>query len=551
MSTTEVTSAAFSEFLNANLDRFKDGNQCYQWTSDAKLKRTRDPLSHLKGLRPEEPVSCVSALDAQAYVDWLNLAHAGENSVYMLPSEAQFERALRSVDIPDPTCQTVNGADDMSQFPWKDTSCSDGFRGPAPAGRFPPNDYGLHDMIGNLWEWSGDCWIDSHWDDAAGSIFDPPAGCEGSLRGASFDDPRDNLRPTIRQKAPLDRRQVNVGFRVVRTDFETEQDAGTETEQLASVTSPAPRANAAAASPEPALVFGNTVYTSPAEYGVLNNVALFPDGTGGVLASQDGNLYVVDAASEALRHKISVGSEPFDVALSDDGSTIYAGGAAGTLHVFDAGTGNQKYKSVEGAEINAIGILPIWGDVITGDESGNLEFWTSGEPESYHAASPFAANEVISSVDAAPNAERVVVGGSNGSVAVYEIDSSSVVARPEGAAGEVYQVRYSPDGARIAASSADGNAYLWDNTSGTLLHRLSVGAEVFGLDFAAGGEVLIAGAKDGRVLAWSVESGTLIDEMRSDVGEPWRLSTLTVEGTAIGSVVAIVGDQLQIVSVKD
>ena len=82
------------------------------------------------------PVTCVSWDDAQAYVTWLSRTTGAR---YRLPTEAEWERAASG---------SQRGCD--SERP--------GIRGTCPVGSYGSNAAGLLDMVGNLWEWTEDCW---------------------------------------------------------------------------------------------------------------------------------------------------------------------------------------------------------------------------------------------------------------------------------------------------------------------------------------------------------------------------------------------------------
>ena len=136
------------------------------------------------------PVVCVSAADAEAYSAWLSSVTGRK---YRLPSEAEWEYAARAgtqtstywgndlaaacrhANVADLTA--VEKFDRIKENPPSHHLCHDGFIYTAPVGRFVANAFGLHDMIGNVSEWVGDC-ANSGYDGvppvqayAAGSIF--------------------------------------------------------------------------------------------------------------------------------------------------------------------------------------------------------------------------------------------------------------------------------------------------------------------------------------------------------------------------------------------
>jgi formylglycine-generating enzyme required for sulfatase activity len=173
------------------------------------------------------PVSCVSFVDAQAFVQWLS-AKSGER--YRLPSEAEWEYAARAGaaslrpwgDGAERACEFANTYDLVAaaqyRLGWTEAPCRDGFADLAPAGQFAPNAFGLQDMIGNVREWVQDC--------ATGSYVGRPrdarawewiGGCgERVQRGGSWLTPAGEARSAFRAAAPADEAAADAGFRVAR-----------------------------------------------------------------------------------------------------------------------------------------------------------------------------------------------------------------------------------------------------------------------------------------------------------------------------------------------
>ena len=143
--------------------------------------------------RGNRPVINVSWDDAQSFIRWLN-GRTGGN--FRLPTEAEWEYAARAgakteYSWGDNIGSNLANCDGCGSL-WDDDRT-------APAGRFPANAWGLHDMHGNVWEWVQDCWNDNY----AGAPTDGSAWESGDcservLRGGSWDDDARDLRSANR-----------------------------------------------------------------------------------------------------------------------------------------------------------------------------------------------------------------------------------------------------------------------------------------------------------------------------------------------------------------
>lgn len=160
MDVHEVTNAQYQEFLNAT------GHEPPEYWNDPKFNA------------PDQPVVGVTWYDAVAYCQW-----AGKR----LPTEAEWEKAARGGLV-------------GYQYPWGDTLTrndanyigiggSDIWYDTSPVCSFAPNDYGLFDMIGNVYEWCLDYYDYNYYSDSPSSNpIGPEEGITRVLRGGSCYD---------------------------------------------------------------------------------------------------------------------------------------------------------------------------------------------------------------------------------------------------------------------------------------------------------------------------------------------------------------------------
>jgi len=211
----------------------RDWSQWWRFEFGANWRRPNGRGRSNKGL-DDHPAVHVAYKDAAAYAAW-----AGKE----LPTEAEWEYAAR-------------GGLDGAEFAWGDelmpgghhmantwqgafpqeNLATDGYRGTSPVGAFPPNSYGLIDMIGNVWEWTEDWYSARHTTETQKPCCIPenPRGgpetgsydeCTPSVRiprkvvkGGSFlcaPNYCRRYRPAARHAQPIDTGMSHVGFRCV------------------------------------------------------------------------------------------------------------------------------------------------------------------------------------------------------------------------------------------------------------------------------------------------------------------------------------------------
>ena len=163
----------------------------------------------------KRPVINVSHEQATGYVEWLA---DKTKKPYRLLTEAEWEYAARGGSdkarfwgtSPDRACEFAN-VDDAA------FGCNDGYKNTAPVGSFKPNPFGLHDMLGNVWEWVQDCWNANY----EGAPTDGSAWMRGDCsrrvgRGGDWNGYFANVRSAGRIRNGPAFRYNYLGFRVAR-----------------------------------------------------------------------------------------------------------------------------------------------------------------------------------------------------------------------------------------------------------------------------------------------------------------------------------------------
>jgi formylglycine-generating enzyme len=215
------------------LVNLRDWSRWWTFMKGANWRHPYGPKSNINDL-DHHPVVHVAYSDALAYANW-----AGKD----LPTEAEWEFAARA---------GLDGA----EFAWGDeltpggrhmaniwqgnfphqNSCEDGFARTSPVTAFPPNAYGLYDMIGNVWEWTSDWYTSKHEADAPKACC-IPENPRGGREEQSYDPCQPNVkiprkvlkggshlcaanycrryRPAARHAEPIDTSTSHVGFRCV------------------------------------------------------------------------------------------------------------------------------------------------------------------------------------------------------------------------------------------------------------------------------------------------------------------------------------------------
>ena len=201
----EVTVSEFGRFVDET--GYSAANSC---AGDA--SSWRNPGFDQSG---GHPVVCMSWSDAKTYAEWLRLT-TGE--AYRLPSESEWEYAARAgTTTPWPWGFGESGQCDYANGN-ASTDCNDGHAWSAPVGSYAANVWGLHDMLGNAWEWTEDCYNASYARAPSdGSVWENGDCTNRVLRGGSWWIHPYALRSAHRYWEPIGVRADSVGFRVART----------------------------------------------------------------------------------------------------------------------------------------------------------------------------------------------------------------------------------------------------------------------------------------------------------------------------------------------
>ena len=232
MSATEVTRDQFDAFVRAT--GHQAGGPCWVY-NQAQYKYVESSANdwHDSGFSQggNHPVVCVNWNDAKAYVRWLS-QKTGKD--YRLPTEAEWEYAARAgTSAPrywgydsSSACRNANVSDrtraaahNLDTGPTSIFQCTDGYVYTAPVAQFQSNAFGLNDMLGNVWEWTEDCYNTSY----NGAPTNGSAWLTGDCtlrvnRGGSWLNGPWYVRAAFRGWVTSSSRYSFLGFRVSRTN---------------------------------------------------------------------------------------------------------------------------------------------------------------------------------------------------------------------------------------------------------------------------------------------------------------------------------------------
>jgi formylglycine-generating enzyme required for sulfatase activity len=211
MGRTEITVRQFRAFVEAT--GYKTDAERAGWAGTCPLPGLHSHQRDLDWRRPgfdstdDHPVVVISHNDAMAFCRWLS---EGTGRPVRLPTEAEWEYAARA------GCQD-GATEDVGDVAWYEENTS----GARPVGARRANAWGLHDMLGNAWEWCLDVYRADYRGaptDGSAWISDPslpPSVWRYVLRGGSWAGPARQLSPSYRSRRIRNFSRPDTGFRIV------------------------------------------------------------------------------------------------------------------------------------------------------------------------------------------------------------------------------------------------------------------------------------------------------------------------------------------------
>ena len=219
----EVTLAQYESFVQATARPHLGG--CNVWNGiKFEVDESKDWKNPGFSQAPGHPVVCVTYYDAKAYADWLKQKTGKE---YRLMSESEWEYAARGGwngsrfwgENRNLDCTYANSLDLQAKMTVTGfgtlnvKNCNDGYSYTSQVGYYKANSFGLFDMLGNVFEWTSDCW-NATYDGAPtdGSTWVAGSCSSSVIRGGGWASAV--LSVSRRGPVPKSFRSSSVGIRV-------------------------------------------------------------------------------------------------------------------------------------------------------------------------------------------------------------------------------------------------------------------------------------------------------------------------------------------------
>lgn len=440
-----------------------------------------------------DPVTQVAWQDAVEFCRWMSDPKTGAGARYRLPTEAEFEFAAAGGAKPETFSEaTLSPSRDSRSEQIVTTDFPGGVtvKVPPPTKTAPPNPFGLHEMVGGVWEWCQD-WHTNNWSGSVGN--DPRGPAEGSrhvLKGGAFNLPPEENTVASVMSSENDAGGWTFGFRVLlEVDSIPPPSAPTEVPEVVTVAYPVEK-------------FGGLatvdLRTKPRSEGLPKYLdklkAGAPLGEFAAISNPAKVARIISWSIEPVLHRGSFRS----IDVRDDG-TIVTGGHDGALRLWTPEWQLIKILPGHANSVCAVKFSPDGSRLASVSSSPRdlLAVWDvgSGQLLKFHDVQNWQG-ELAWSPDGS-----VIVHASQSGIELISPLTGKRVSEPE--KGQAQSLALSPDGSRVA-TAIDGKLRILDTGSLKELRSIDAGGGG-GLDWSG----------DDRWVAVHIGNGTAILDTRS------------------------------------
>ena len=503
----EVTNAQFQKFVLANpgwgkdrIDkRFHDGDYLNHWNGN----------DYPSG-KADHPVVYVSWYAAMAYAQWVEKR---------LPMEREWLYAGRGgvagKNLPWGTIPHASEANYINKV--DDTT---------PVGEYPPNGYGLYDMVGNVWEWCLD-------EFQAGWYFtfpreNRPSGAisvdwvinnftftqtDRILRGGSWCNkplPLD-IFTVDRNGYPPTHTALNVGFRCAKAQFPT-NDSAPQYVNTDTLTGHTDRVQSVAFSPEgKTLASGSNddtvrlwdvatrrpIATLTGHTDDVMAIAFSPNGETLASASVDNTVRLWDVATRRpIATLTGHTNDVLAITFSLDRETLASASVDNTVRLWNIATRQPIVTFTDHMDaVTSVAFSPDGWPLASGHYNSIVRVWDYPVPLSDHT-------DAVTSVAFSPDGEILASGSYDDTVRLWGVAVRRHIATLTGHTGDVQMVAFDPDGWSLASASLDKTVRLWDTQARQTIAILTHTDAVTSVAFSPDGKTLASASSDNTVRLW-------------------------------------------------
>lgn len=250
--------------------------------------------------------------------------------------------------------------------------------------------------------------------------------------------------------------------------------------------------------------------------GWINRIAVTPDGTLAVSASEDTTLRVWDLATGRCRQVLTGHSEQVNaVVIRPNSFEAFSASDDGSIRQWDVQSGRKlAVFDDEGRLVNAVAVTPNGRYAVAGRFNGGLTRW---EVEKSAPETLREEDTSLWDVVTTPDNRFVITSGGEGHVDIFDIVSGAPHGTFVGHSGTVFTVAVSRDGTTVFSGGEDSTVKVWRRDTLQCLGTLEGHTErVFAITLAADGNVLVsASPADHTVRLWDWRSGECLEVLKA------------------------------------